>query len=63
MFAIFDNQRFNDTLTKDIVSFQQLGPGFFEWQNSDNPSYNVSYHCFHYIVWGEYGTYFIDLLM
>ena len=25
--AIFDDQNFNDTLTNDIVSFQQLGPG------------------------------------
>ena len=24
--AIFDDQNFNDTLTNDIVSFEQLGP-------------------------------------
>ena len=27
VYAIFDDQRFNDTLTNDIVSFEQLGPG------------------------------------
>ena len=27
-YAIFNDQRFNDTLTKDIVSFEQLGPDF-----------------------------------
>ena len=26
MYAIFDDQSFTDTLTKDIVSFEQLGP-------------------------------------
>ena len=26
--AIFNVQSFNDTLTNDIVSFEQLGPGF-----------------------------------
>ena len=25
--AIFDDLSFNDTLTNDIVSFEQLGPG------------------------------------
>ena len=25
--AIFDDQSFNDMLTNDIVSFEQLGPG------------------------------------
>ena len=28
-FAIFNEQSFNDTLTKDIVSFEQLGPGVY----------------------------------
>ena len=27
VFAIFTDQSFNDTLTNDIVSFEQLGPG------------------------------------
>ena len=27
VFAIFNDQNFNDTLTNDIVSFEQLGPG------------------------------------
>ena len=26
IYAIFSNQSFNDTLTNDIVSFEQLGP-------------------------------------
>ena len=26
VFAIFNDQSFNDTLTNDIVSFEQLGP-------------------------------------
>ena len=26
-FAIFNDQSFNDTLTNDIVSFEQVGPG------------------------------------
>ena len=28
VYAIFDDQNFNDTLTNDIVSFEQLGPEF-----------------------------------
>ena len=27
LYAIFNDQDFNDTLTSDIVSFEQLGPG------------------------------------
>ena len=27
VFAIFNNQSFNDTLTNDIVNFEQMGPG------------------------------------
>ena len=27
VYAIFNNQSFNDTLTNGIVSFEQLGPG------------------------------------
>ena len=26
IYAIFNNQSFNDTLTNNIVSFEQLGP-------------------------------------
>ena len=29
VFATFNDQNFNDTLTNDIVSFEQLGPGLF----------------------------------
>ena len=28
MYAIFNDLSFNDMLTNDIVSFEQLGPGF-----------------------------------
>ena len=28
VYAIFDDQNFNDTLTNDIVSFEQLGPHY-----------------------------------
>ena len=27
VYAIFNDQSFNDTLTNDIVSFEKLGPG------------------------------------
>ena len=29
VYAIFDDQTFNHSLTNDIVSFEQLGPGLF----------------------------------
>ena len=29
VYAIFDDQSFNDTLANDIVSFEQLGPVLF----------------------------------
>ena len=29
MYAIFNNPSFNNTLTNDIVSFKQLGPGWY----------------------------------
>ena len=28
IYAIFNDQNFNNTLTNDIVSFEQLGPDF-----------------------------------
>ena len=28
LYAVFNDQCFNDTLTNDYVSFEQLGPGF-----------------------------------
>ena len=35
VYVIFNDQSFNDTLTNDIVSFEQLGPGCknLEWYN------------------------------
>ena len=29
VYAIFNDQGFNDTLTNNILSFEQLGPDFF----------------------------------
>ena len=29
VYAIFNDQSFNNTLTNNIVSFEQLGPGIF----------------------------------
>ena len=29
IYVIFNDQRFNDTLTNDIVSFEQLGPDVY----------------------------------
>ena len=29
IYAIFNDQSFNDTLTNDIISFEQLGPSIF----------------------------------
>ena len=29
IYAIFNDQSFNDSLTNDIVSFEELGPGHF----------------------------------
>ena len=34
VYAIFNDQSFNDTLTNDIISFEQLGPEFLVYDNS-----------------------------
>ena len=31
VYAIFDDQNFNDTLTNNIISFEQLDPGLEVW--------------------------------
>ena len=31
IYAIFNDQSFNDSLTNDIVSFEQLGPGVWSF--------------------------------
>ena len=31
IYAIFNDQSFKDTLTNDIVSFEQMGPGVFSF--------------------------------
>ena len=49
-YAIFNDQRFNDMLTNDIVSFEQLGP---EIVLHDHHSYHLicSYNMFLRLVW------------
>ena len=39
MYAIFNDQSFNDTLTNDIFSFEQLGPG---WSGAKNQTENLN---------------------
>ena len=41
IYAIFNDQSFNDTLTNDIVSFEHLGPGV-----SDENSQMIFFSCF-----------------
>ena len=36
IYAIFNDQSFNDTLTNDIVSFEQQGPDIRREDNSKN---------------------------
>ena len=46
VYAIFNDQRFNDMLTNDIVSFEQLGSGhssYFKGGNLPLPSINFAY--------------------
>ena len=41
IYATFNDQFFNDTLTNDIISFKQLGPGIYKyraWPANDNSS-------------------------
>ena len=35
VYAMFNDQSFNDTLTNDVVSFEQLGPERLIWNNSN----------------------------
>ena len=63
--AIFNDQSFNDTLTKDIVSFDQLGPDCYhiyskyserrDWANSVDPDQmpqNNRYHWMQHLIKG-----------
>ena len=38
VYAIFNDQSFNDTLTNNTVSFEQQGPDFYNGTNSPNCS-------------------------
>ena len=40
VYAIFNDQSFNDMLTNDIISFEQLGPGCFL-----GGGHSWRYHC------------------
>ena len=42
IYAIFNDQSFNDTLTNDIVSFEQLGPGLQNHLKVKRISLNLS---------------------
>ena len=44
VYARFDDQNFNDTLTNDIVSFEQLGPEFY------TVHFIEPFACFHHSV-------------
>ena len=39
LYAIFNDQSFNDTLTNDIVRFDQLGPGDLPFSSSKSVKY------------------------
>ena len=40
VYAVFDDQNFNDTLSNNTVSFEQLGPGFhLQWDLDPGPQY------------------------
>ena len=44
IYAIFNDQSFNDTLTNDIVRFEQLGPGVWsQWEDAGVVPVIVSY--------------------
>ena len=44
IYAIFNDQSFNDTLTNDIVSFEQLGPEHNDFNNSESLCYSNASH-------------------
>ena len=44
IYAIFNDQRFNDTLTNGIISFEQMGPGLILWYGQEHlPGPELSY--------------------
>ena len=47
IYAIFNDQSLNDTLTNDIVSFEQLGPDYLDTMvlKADNDGSNQSLRC------------------
>ena len=50
-YAIFNDQSFNDTLTNDILSFEQLGPGFFPFAYPPKITFHMArlIHFDHYL--------------
>ena len=36
IYAIYNVQSFNDTLTNDIISFEQLGPGIYTCEKAES---------------------------
>ena len=43
VYAIFNDQSFNDTLSNDIVSFEQLGPDIYHTFIIAEPGHSISY--------------------
>ena len=59
LYAIFNDQSFKDTLTNDIINFEQLGPGLWRKDNvlhstvqmkhwNDNSQLMFAVHFLHY---------------
>ena len=44
----FKDQSFNDTLTNDLVSFEQLGPGIGSWDTAYKVLHNETRNLSHY---------------
>ena len=49
IYAIFDDQSFNDTLIKDIVNLKQLGPDI-ESMHSKTPVTQTSMACLQWLI-------------
>ena len=53
--AIFNDQSFNDMLTKDIISFEKLGPECWVWSGSG--CFDTHHVGFRYCIRSNYCTY------
>ena len=51
VYAILNDQSFNDTLTNDIVSFEQMGPVYCKtWQFNTNGAKRLVWSTFHQLT-------------